>query len=190
MNLRTTQGKLKVNVQVPDEAMDRCDLVLIARGPGHLPDFADVAVNGQPVKGRSASAGEPAVFPQIMINRRQDTLNPDWKIKGIDLMPFRGKSVEITGSISLTDVPGQGGGVDRSGSSGAGPGSFPGESASVVLERFPPPERPTVILQRSQGPFSASRRMAGWARIQLEGDLSNAGLALREEPCIPPSGRS
>ena len=104
MNLRTTQGKLKVNVQVPDEAMDRCDLVLIARGPGHLPDFADVAVNGQPVKGRSASAGEPAVFPQIMINRRQDTLNPDWKIKGIDLKPFRGKKVEITGNISLTDV--------------------------------------------------------------------------------------
>ena len=98
-NLKLTA---KVTLQVPDEEMARCDLFLISRSNGELPEFPTLTLNGQPAKfyaveGAGDTPGEGRV------PRDTDTIN--WSIHSMDLRDFRGQEVEMVAISSENPVP-------------------------------------------------------------------------------------
>jgi len=84
-HLESKYGRLEVRVPVPDEEMQRCDLLVIARSPrsaGSLNLKMDFRLNGQPASTRRA-------------------VSEGWIIDSLDLRPLRGKEVEIV--VTLPD---------------------------------------------------------------------------------------
>jgi hypothetical protein len=92
----------RVWVRVPDEDMARCELFLVARSVGALPEFPLVAIDGRPAAVHSAegSGDTPARTPS-----EHDTDAAKWALRCIDLQPFRGQAVEVTAASAKNPVP-------------------------------------------------------------------------------------
>ena len=95
-----------VSVQVPDEEMNRCDLFLLVRSNGELPEFTAITLNGQPAKVRTVSgAGDmPTQWPR-RAQRLRDTETVNWSVRCMDLKEFHGKNVEMIAVSSKNPVP-------------------------------------------------------------------------------------
>ncbi len=91
-----------VVVHVPDERMARCNLLLIARSNGPLPEFPSITVNGRQVKAHVAS-GSGDVPTQMQSNRDTDAVG--WSIRCVDLMEFRGRTARIVAKSNKNPVP-------------------------------------------------------------------------------------
>jgi hypothetical protein len=91
-----------VSVRVPDEPMAQCNLLLIARSNGSLPEFPSITVNGRQVKVRAAS-GSGDVPSQMQSNRDTDAVG--WSIHCIDLQELRGKTAKIVAQSSKAPTP-------------------------------------------------------------------------------------
>jgi hypothetical protein len=91
-----------VSVRVPDEPMALCNLLLIARSNGPLPEFPSITVNGKQIKARAAS-GSGDVPSQMQSNRDTDAVG--WSIHCVDLQGFRGKTTEIVAHSSKAPCP-------------------------------------------------------------------------------------
>ncbi len=85
-----------VVVHVPDEPMEQCNLLLIARSNGPLPEFPSITINGRPTKARVASGSGD--MPNHRSNRETDTVG--WSIHCMDLQGLRGKTAEIVAHSS------------------------------------------------------------------------------------------
>ncbi len=90
-----------VSVQVPSETMDRCDLLLIMRSNGKLPDLTSITINGQPAQARTSTGSLD--LPRNLNMR--DTDPAHWTIRSIDLRVFRGKNVQMVTATSRAPVP-------------------------------------------------------------------------------------
>ncbi|MDA1137214.1 MAG: hypothetical protein O3B01_01410 [Planctomycetota bacterium] len=75
-----------VVISIPDEPMGRCDLYLVQRGSRFSNDVP-VSLNGEDAIARTASG-------------------PNWRLQSIDLLPYRGKqvNVELKGSVAQTGL--------------------------------------------------------------------------------------
>jgi len=92
----------KVTVNVPDEAMDRCDLFLIARCNGPLPELDPITLNGLPAQVRYANGGADAPSGKRYPFETDDA---NWSLRSIDLRAFRGEKVEMVAPSSRNPVP-------------------------------------------------------------------------------------
>jgi len=90
-----------VSLEVPDEEMARCDLFLIARSNGALPEFT-LKLNGESAESRSVQ-GEGDTPGEGRVPRDTDTIN--WSIHTMDLRKFRGQKVELVAVSSENPVP-------------------------------------------------------------------------------------
>ncbi len=99
-------GKVTVRVDVPDEAMDRCDLFLISRSDGKQPDFTNITVNGAPATVRSADG---TAGPVKKIDETSaitgGSVGGNWTLRSVDLRALRGKSVAVAAEASGSSSP-------------------------------------------------------------------------------------
>lgn len=91
-----------LSVDLPDEAMARCNLLLIARSNGELPEFPALTVNGKEfeapvVSGSGDTPGSMQFFTET------DAVH--WSLRTIDLLNFTGETVEIVATSSRNVVP-------------------------------------------------------------------------------------
>jgi hypothetical protein len=96
-------GKVNVKVQVPDEEMNRCDLFLLARCNGKLPNLTRITLNGQPTQVRTAEGGD------VPIDDREETSwmeteGGNWSIQSIDLRSLKGGSAEIVADLPVIEI--------------------------------------------------------------------------------------
>ncbi len=91
-----------VSLQVPEEAMARCDLFFIIQSNGALPEFPKLTLNGKPARVRlvEGHADTPA---EAQPPRDTDAIN--WSIRALDLTEFRGREVQLVAVSSKNPVP-------------------------------------------------------------------------------------
>ena len=91
-----------VSLQVPDEEMARCDLFLIARSNGDLPEFPTLTLNGKPAVSKTVE-GHADTPAEAQPPRDTDAIN--WSIRALDLRAFRGQWVELVAASAKNPVP-------------------------------------------------------------------------------------
>src|SRR5262249_800479 len=96
-------GKVTVKVQIPDEEMNRCDLFLVARCNGKLPNFTRITINVQLTQVRTAEGGD------VPIDDREETSwmeteGGNWSIQSIDLRSQKGGSAEIVADLPAIEI--------------------------------------------------------------------------------------
>ena len=102
----TLKLRATASLQLPDEEMARCDLFLITRSNGALPEFPTLTLNGHPVEVRRAQgAGDAPDEDEDDFTRFRDTDTFRWSIHSIDLREFRGREVELVAISSENPVP-------------------------------------------------------------------------------------
>jgi len=91
-----------LSVDLPDEAMARCNLLLIARSNGELPEFPALTVNGKEFEAPVVSgSGDTPGSMQFLT----ETDAVHWSLRTIDLLNFTGEIVEIVATSSRNGVP-------------------------------------------------------------------------------------
>ena len=91
-----------VSLQVPEEAMARCDLFFIIQSNGALPEFPKLTLNGKPARVRLAE-GHADTPAEAQPPRDTDAIN--WSIRALDLTEFRGREVQLVAVSSKNPVP-------------------------------------------------------------------------------------
>ena len=98
------KGTVRLSVQVPGEAMTRCDLLLMLRTNAKLPEFTSITVDGQPAQVRTRE-GAADLTTEMAENKGEEapaatTDTTYWSIQSIDLMPFAGKTANLVATMS------------------------------------------------------------------------------------------
>ena len=92
----------RVSVNLPDEAMARCDLLLITRGNGPLPEFPSVTVNGEQLEVPVLTGSGDTPGSTLSI---RDTDAVNWSLRRIDLAVFAGRAVEAVATSAWNAAP-------------------------------------------------------------------------------------
>jgi hypothetical protein len=92
----TEGGTLEVTVPVPDEAMPRCELYLIARGRGRALGLQDVRLNGQAAEVRTADGSGWLIQDVNLAALRGKTARVEARIPGGGEAPFSGPEMNLS----------------------------------------------------------------------------------------------
>ncbi len=92
----------RLSINLPDEAMARCDLLLIARSNAELPEFPSLTVNGKEFDAPAVTGSGDTPGSMLFITET-DAIH--WSLHRIDLLSCAGETVAIVATSNKNDVP-------------------------------------------------------------------------------------